>query len=344
MLSYQARERIGTVLTALRAQDFDAKFEVLVVDSGTDGCHEYVSSNFPEVRIVRASERLRPGPARNRGVAAAQGDVVAFAPDDGTPRQDWLRRRVELHDSGFEAVGGAITNGRPESYVATAGHLLEYSALFPDLRILRAQEVPHCLSFSREILERLGPYPEDTFTGEDTLFNSRCIAAGVNVGFSADIQMSHAGHTSLRGTLRHAFQHGQGLMQCSTRHGLGSVIGSPQSSLHATWRTLVIYPAAGLAAKVHRFQSHAPELMPLFLKSLPVIYLALLATGAGALSEWRHQGKTGVKLGRRLVGPRTKQNRQQMAEHRLVSCASRVGVQGHSAPGKVTGLDHEEMR
>lgn len=287
VLSYQARERISTVLTALRAQDFGARFEVLVVDSGTDGCHDYVRSNFPEVRVIHASERLRPGPARNRGVAAARGDVVAFLPDDCRPRQDWLRRRVELHASGFRAVGGAITNGLPESYVATAGHLLEYSALLPNLRVLMAQEVPHCLSFTREVLEQLGPYPEDTLTGEDTLLNRRCVAAGVSVGYSAEIQMTHDGLTSLQETLRHAFQHGQGLMQCSTRHGLVSVIGSPRSTLHAAWRTLAIYPASGLAAKAQRFRFHAPELMPLFVKTLPVTYLALLATGAGALSEWR---------------------------------------------------------
>lgn len=287
VLSYQARERIDTVLTALRGQDFEDEFEVLVVDSGTDGCHEHVGRTFPEVRVLHASERLRPGPARNRGVAAARGDVVAFLPDDGAPRHDWLRRRVELHDSGFRAVGGAITNGLPERYVATAGHLLEYSALLPNLRVLMAQEVPHCLSFSRDVLDELGPYPEDTLTGEDTLFNRRCVAAGVSVGFSAEIQMSHEGITSLREMLHHAFQHGQGLSQCSTRHGLRTAIGSPRSPLHAAWRTLAIYPASGLAAKLHRFRFYAPELMPLFIKTLPVTYLALLATGAGALSEWR---------------------------------------------------------
>ncbi len=286
VLSYQARQRIDVVLEALRRQDSHELFEVVVVDSGTDGCDAYVRAHYPEVKVVHSTLRLRPGPARNRGVDAATGRVVAFVPDDGVPRRDWLRRRLELHNQGFAAVGGAITNGCPASYVASAAHMLEYSALLPNDAVLSAQGIPHCLSFDRQVFERLGRYPEGTLTGEDTLFNRRCVDAGVRFGFSSEIQMAHVGLTSFNATMRHAFGHGRGLMQCTTRHGLGSVIGSPDTIGSAVWRSLVLYPSLGVTAKILRLHHYAPELLPDLAKALPVILPALIATGAGALAEW----------------------------------------------------------
>jgi glycosyltransferase involved in cell wall biosynthesis len=67
VLSYQGRQRIGRVLEALRLQDSDAAYEVIVVDSGSDRCDTYVGEQHPEVTLIHSSSRLRPGPARNRG-------------------------------------------------------------------------------------------------------------------------------------------------------------------------------------------------------------------------------------------------------------------------------------
>jgi GT2 family glycosyltransferase len=289
VLSYQGRQRIGMVLDALRLQHTKDAYEVLVVDSGTDGCDAYVRERYPEVTVIHSPVRLRPGPARNRGVEHACGRIIAFLPDDGVPRADWLRRRVDLHREGYDAVGGAITNGRPDSYVAGANHLLEYSSLLPRDAVLRAQEIPHCLSFSRHVFENVGHYPEDTLTGEDTLFNRRCMEAGITFGFSAEIQMEHAGLTSFSATLRHAAEHGRGLTQCARRHELGSSIGEPESLGVAVLRTLVRYPVTGVLAKTRRIRRYAPDLLPELIRGLPVIIPALVATGAGALLEWHRE-------------------------------------------------------
>ena len=287
VLSYQGRERIHAVLDALRLQDTQGTYEVLVVDSGTDGCDAFLRDQYPEVRLLHSSVRLRPGPARNRGVEHALGRVISFLPDDGVPRHDWLRHRLDLHQKGFDAVGGAITNGRSDSYVASSNHMLEYSSLLPRDDLLRAQEIPHCLSFSRHVFEVVGHYPEDTVTGEDTLFNRRCVEAGISFGFSAEIQMEHIGLTSFAATLRHAANHGQGLMQCTRRHELGSSIGDPATLREAAWRALVRYPTEGVLAKARRLGRYAPDLLPELIRGLPVIVPALVATGGGALAEWR---------------------------------------------------------
>ena len=232
--TYNGRPRIEGALSSLRAQDTDEQFEVIVVESGDDGCGDYLAEQHPDVRVVRSERRLFPGPARNRGVAAARGQVVAFLPDDGVAEHDWLRRRLAKHRSGYRAVGGAITNATPESAVGSAGYFLEYSALIPAEGILREQAVPHSLSYERALLERLGPYPEDTDTGEDTLMNVRIVEAGVDVGFDAGIQLGHRNLTRLGPYLRHQYEHGRGLVQCVERHGYGAAVGEPGQGLLTT--------------------------------------------------------------------------------------------------------------
>lgn len=294
VVSYRGRHRIDGAIRALLDQDLAGPFEIIVVASGDDGCASHIRASYPDVRVVEIRQQLRPGPARNCGLDAATGEIIAFVPDDGLPHRDWLRRRLELHRAGADAVGGAIVNATHNSYIASAAHLLEYSALLPIDKVLRAQEIPHCLSFRREVFDLVGRYPENTLTGEDTVFNRACLEAGIAYAFSGDIRMGHVGLTSLRGNLRHAFGHGRGLMQCSERHGLGSVIGIPESLPSAAWRSLIVYPSTGLSIKARRFSTLAPPHLVRFLIASPVIGALLIATGLGALTEW-HRSRTDLR-------------------------------------------------
>ncbi|MBA2545256.1 MAG: glycosyltransferase family 2 protein, partial [Solirubrobacterales bacterium] len=127
VLAYNSRGRIDTALASLRAQRFDEPYDVIVVDSGSDDCADYVAAAYPEVSVLRSERRLWPGAARNHGLRAARGDWVAFLADDSAPRPDWLSRRAGFHRRGFELVGGAVVNGTPGHPVGTAGYYLEYS-------------------------------------------------------------------------------------------------------------------------------------------------------------------------------------------------------------------------
>jgi hypothetical protein len=221
-------------------------------------------------------------------VAAARGEVVAFLPDDGLARPDWLRRRLARHREGYEAVGGAITNATPRDPVGTAGYLLEYSALIPSERVLAEQAVPHCLSYRRELIERFGGFPEDTETGEDTLLNRELARAGVPVRFDAEIQLAHRNLTRLGPYLRHQYDHGRGLMQCVALHGFESPVGTAeQPTPAAAWRMFVAYPALRWWHALGRLRRGRPDWVARYLALTPVVWAGLWATAAGAWREWR---------------------------------------------------------
>jgi glycosyltransferase involved in cell wall biosynthesis len=81
-------------LEALIAQRYTGDWEILVVDNGsTDASATAAAAWVARSDVVRwmdASEVKGPGAARNAGVAAADGDLLAFCDADDVVQQGWL--------------------------------------------------------------------------------------------------------------------------------------------------------------------------------------------------------------------------------------------------------------
>lgn len=279
VLSYNARERIDLPLSSLRAQTLQEPYEVIVVDSGDDDCAAYIRAAYPEPRLVRSERRLSAGAARNRGAAVARAPYVAFLADDCRVAPEWLEHRLAKHREGFEAVGGAVTNGTPLHPLGSAGYYLEYTAVMPSARILAEQPIPHALSYARSLIDRLGGFREDTVAGEDTLFNQRCVATGVRIATDPRIRMAHRNLTGLRAYLRHQHAHGRALVQC--RPG-----GPDRARLGAYW-SFVHYPRLRWWNALRRIARGRPRSVPAYIALSPLIWAGLWAAGAGCWAETR---------------------------------------------------------
>jgi glycosyltransferase involved in cell wall biosynthesis len=289
--AYRAAPQLDVALRSLERQSYSGAFEVLVINSGGLTYEYRAERPNMAVRILDFEERLWPGAARNAGLHAARGEIIAFMPADALAARSWLAERIAAHEDGADLVGGAILNGRPHNFIATAEYLLEYSALMPNASLLREQGIPHALSFKSRVFDVVGAYPEETTTGEDTIFNGRCLDAGLKVAFAPKAGLAHLGSKSLGEMYRHAFAHGVGLMQCVETFGLKSSVGSPEQNLGAAaFRMLVVYPVAGLIAKFRRLARFAPGCLPGYFALLPLIFSAQVATGAGALFEYYRRG------------------------------------------------------
>lgn len=295
--AFRARHQIDRALDSLMRQSYTGSIEIVVVVSGNDGCAAHLRENYPGVRLVEALGRLYPGAARNAGVRVAGGNVIAFMPADGEATENWLEQRMTLHEGGADLVGGSIVDGLPWHPVGHAEYLLEYSALMPIDALLEEQAIPHALSFKRRVFDLVGCYPEHTGTGEDTLFNKRCVEAGLDVVFAPDAGLLHSGSRSLLTMWRHAYRHGRGLTECVASNELEASIGPmSQSTLAAFSRMLVVYPLVGFQAKLCRLARFAPARLAALGLLAPIIFSGLMATGWGAWRQYR-QLRSGSSAG-----------------------------------------------
>jgi GT2 family glycosyltransferase len=83
--------------------------EILVVSDHNDALLERVRRELPEVVAVAGTGPRGLSGARNAGVEAARGEVIAFLDDDAVAEAGWLASLLEPYaDPGVIGVGGTI--------------------------------------------------------------------------------------------------------------------------------------------------------------------------------------------------------------------------------------------
>src|SRR5580765_3974931 len=81
---------LDVCLGTLQSQALErSAFEVIVVDNGSTSLPQAVVDRYPGTLLLQELNP-GPGPARNRGVEAAKGDILAFTDADCRAHPDWL--------------------------------------------------------------------------------------------------------------------------------------------------------------------------------------------------------------------------------------------------------------
>jgi len=181
--------------------------EVLIVDhNSTDGTAEYAQRKAREERRVSFhNEPLRGlSHARNRGMGAARGGIVAYVDDDCRIPPGWLEALVKAYrETDAGGVGGpakARLEGRPSWLVR---ELLRMS-LIPGVydRGPDRQEVDWLigcnLSFRRDVLQTVGQFRGDLgagsprgLAGEEVDFCARALRAGARLVYEPGAWVWH---------------------------------------------------------------------------------------------------------------------------------------------------------
>jgi glycosyltransferase involved in cell wall biosynthesis len=180
--AHDAAATLGRTLAALRAQELDEPFEVIVVDDGSTDETARIAEREDNVRLVSDGKPLGPGPARNSGVAVAQGELLAFTDADCYPTAGWLRAGLAaLADA--DLVQGAV---RPDPgvdempfdrsvWVGAEVGLYETANLF----------------VRRETFENVGGFDGTLPNAGDFDFVSRCVASGSRLVVSREAVVHH---------------------------------------------------------------------------------------------------------------------------------------------------------
>jgi glycosyltransferase involved in cell wall biosynthesis len=126
--TYNRPQPLARCLEALRRQQFPhERFEVIVLDDGSDPPAERVTQCFPPEPALRLLRQQNHGPAtaRNRAAALARGQWLAFTDDDCAPRPDWLtclEARCREHPD--SAIGGRTVNALRRNHYSETSQIL----------------------------------------------------------------------------------------------------------------------------------------------------------------------------------------------------------------------------
>ena len=100
-------EMLARCLAALRAGQRQAD-EIIVVDNGSVALPTAVCDATPGVRLIQELTP-GPGPARNRGIAASTGAILAFIDADCIAAPDWLAgAEAAMTDPEAAVLGGDV--------------------------------------------------------------------------------------------------------------------------------------------------------------------------------------------------------------------------------------------
>lgn len=117
--TFRRAAQVMRCIDAVAAQRHGS-FELIVVDDAsrdtTQTVLRHCQRSSARLRVLTHTENRGPAAARNTGVAAARGDIVAFTDDDCEPEPSWLSELVgalERAEPGVVGVGGRVTSARP---------------------------------------------------------------------------------------------------------------------------------------------------------------------------------------------------------------------------------------
>jgi glucosyl-dolichyl phosphate glucuronosyltransferase len=235
--TYNRAGMLPAAFAALAAQRVAPalEWELVVVDNNSSDDTRAVVEAFrarapmPVSYVFEARQGLSF--ARNTGVAAAKGDVIAFTDDDTIPAPDWVAGTVAgLNEFKAQVTGGRILLDWPAPVPAW---LARQPGLFGSLsqmdydrteRLVEERGHPQIwggnMSFRREVFDRIGLFDtrlgrvaQRLYSGEDVDFVRRALAAGLIVVFDARLVVWHRvplERMRRRYFLRWHFQGGEG--------------------------------------------------------------------------------------------------------------------------------------
>lgn len=193
---YNDAARLTQCLQALEQQTYPPDcYEVIVVDNDSDD--DIATAVAPFGQVVLAHE-LRPGSyvARNRGIALAQGDLLAFTDADCIPAGDWLERGVArwLATPNCGMVAGQIDFFYRNPACPTAVEL--YDRIKLGLEQQKFLEDSHYgatanLFTSKAVMEVVGPFNASLKSSGDREWGQRVFAAGYRQVYAEEVCIAH---------------------------------------------------------------------------------------------------------------------------------------------------------
>ena len=169
IISVFSFDRLKEVIDCVKSLELQSLFteEILVVLDPDEELINFYKSKLPKTTKLVISEKKGLSNARNAGIRAAKGEIVAFIDDDAVAESDWLENLVKNYDDpSVVGVGGLITpkwkGKRPKWFSAELNWVVGCSYLGLPKKKAFVRNVIGCnMSFRRTVFDKIGYFKSD---------------------------------------------------------------------------------------------------------------------------------------------------------------------------------------
>jgi glycosyltransferase involved in cell wall biosynthesis len=217
-------------------------YEIIVVDDGsTDGTGP-TSANYG-AKLIRI-ERGGLSRARNTGIQAASGAIIAFIDADAYADPEWLTFAVAtLEEQGADAVGGPNLSPPSDGFIAQCVDHAPGNPIHVLIDDAKAEHIPGCnMIFLKSALKEIGLFDvTHRAAGDDVDVCWKLLARQKKIAFSPSAVVWHHRRSTIKGFLKQ--QRGYGFAEA---HLHNRYPGHYNAFGYAVWRGK-IYDAATCA-------------------------------------------------------------------------------------------------
>lgn len=243
-----AEKYLAQQLEALARQDFDAAWELLLVDNGSTDATAAVARSFGSKLPIETLYCDRPGvnAARNVGLSAAKADVVLFCDADDEVAPDWIRR---MH---WALSDETLVAGRIDALTLNPGvgpHVPHRAPGPVPVAGFLPRAITANLGVRRSVAQAVGGFNEAyRFGATDTEFCWRVQLAGTKIAYAPDAVVAWRRAEDTRTVLRKAYLTGRARAQLYRDFRTHGMPGSHPAGAVLRWAVLVLSAPVLLSA------------------------------------------------------------------------------------------------
>ncbi|MDB6039659.1 MAG: glycosyl transferase family 2, partial [Verrucomicrobiales bacterium] len=217
--TYNGARTLKVCLQSLTKLNYP-NYEVVLVDDGSTDSSPEIASEFKSIRYIR-QKNFGLSVARNTGIKASTGEIVAFTDSDCRADEDWLYYLIsDLLRSEFAAMGGHNFLPPEDSWIATSVMVSPGGPAHVMLTDHEAEHIPGCnMAFYKWALEEIGGFdPVFTKAGDDVDVCWRIQQAGLKIGFSSSGFVWHYRRSTVEAYLKQQRGYGEAEALLSRKH------------------------------------------------------------------------------------------------------------------------------
>jgi glycosyltransferase involved in cell wall biosynthesis len=209
---------LARTLAAVQQQSYGGPVEIIIVDNNSTDDSVAIAQTLAQdttrpITITYERAIQNAAATRNRGIAQATGDIIAFLDADCLPTPDWLMQGIAAwRETGCDRVAGDITV-YPISAQHSAVALLDLLYYFNQGQVVQSYGAAMSGNFlaTRRVFDRIGGFNPQFNELEDIEFGLRATAAGVTITYAPAYRVVHPPRTTVAQLWKKSRRYGQGI-------------------------------------------------------------------------------------------------------------------------------------